>query len=464
MQFSDLTFIFRVLPVILLIYYIVPYKFRSPVLSVAGLIFYAINAGPDLIILLLSIIINYGLSFPVSAKKKPALIFSLVINASALIAFKLCAAFMKPVNIGDLLVIEFMLPLGMSFYIFKLISYQCDLYRGNIRRGSLTDLTLYVSLFTQIISGPISRFTYELDNPNRLIVSNESAKSRIKNAMGYIEEGLIYFITGLFFKVVIADHLAMIWREIGTIGYENLSTPLAWIGVFVYSMDLYYDFWGYSLMAAGIGMMFGFKFIRNFKNPYFASSVSDFYRRWHMTLGEWFKDYIYIPLGGSKKGSTRTVINLSIVWLLTGLWHGLSFNYILWAVSLLLIIIFEKFVLTGAGVFGRIMGRFNVLILIPLTWIIFALTSSSDLLHYFMRLINISAPISVINETDYVSLLREGWIYMLPALFFLIPSLKRVLNKNKYTIKVALIMLILFWISIYSIAGSASNPFMYMSF
>ena len=358
----------------------------------------------------------------------------------------------------------FIIPLGMSYYTFKLISYQADIYRGQIKKTSILQLSEYILLFPQFISGPISRFSCIQDNTNRIIVSTERFRARMRNALDHIEDGLKIFIPGLFFKVIIADHLALLWNEIGTIGYANISVPLSWIGVFVYSMNLYFDFWGYSLMAAGLGVMIGFGFIRNFNNPYAASSVTDFYRRWHMTLGEWFRDYVYIPLGGSRNGKFKTLINLCVVWILTGLWHGISLNFFIWAGVLLILILCEKFILSRNETIHSIAGRINVLILIPLSWIVFALPTVSSIKEYFMRLFGITQQGAVINPDDYINILSEGKWYMLIAFILLFPGIRTQFNRHKNSKVLIVLLFVMFWVSVYSLAGAMMNPFMYMSF
>ncbi len=449
MLFSDLNFIFRALPLFLLVYYLVPYKARPAAITLSSLLFCAVNLREYTLIPVAAILINHILSLFTVKKNKAALAVSVILNASMLGFFKF----------GGL-----MIPLGMSYYTFKLISYQVDIYRGQIRKLSIHHLAEYILLFPQFISGPISRYAYVCDNTNRIILSTERFTSRMRNALDHIEDGLKYFIPGLFFKVIIADHLALLWNEIGTIGYGNISVPLSWMGVFVYSMNLYFDFWGYSLMAAGLSVMIGFGFIRNFNSPYAASSVTDFYRRWHITLGEWFKDYVYIPLGGSRNGKFKTLINLCIVWILTGLWHGISLNFFIWAGGLLILILCEKYILSRNKTVHAVAGRINVLILIPLSWIVFALPSLDSIKDYFMRLFGVLPQGAVINPNDYINIFSEGKWYMLIALILLFPGIKTQFNRHKNSKVLIMALFIMFWLSVYSLAGSMTNPFMYMSF
>ncbi len=464
MLFSDSVFIFRALPLFLLIYYIAPYKARTWVLFLTGILFYAVNAPAYTILLMIAIAVNYAFSSGISRGHRTPFICSTVFNVLILAGFKALSACDFTLILPDDTVLKAVLPLGISFYMFKLISYQTDLYRGNVKRAPFGDLGAYTSDFTQIISGPIGRFEHTLDNPNRITDSSERSLSRFKNALSHICDGLTYFIAGLFLKVMIADHLSILWKELGTIGYDSISTPLAWLGVLIYSLNLYYDFWGYSLMAAGLGVMVGFKFIRNFKNPYASSSVTDFYRRWHITLGEWFRDYVYIPLGGSRRGGARTALNLCIVWLLTGIWHGLTPNYLIWAGILLVLILWEKFVLSKNETLYHIFGHIHVWFVIPVTWIIFAMSDFSDLKNYLLRMAGFQLPSSVINASDYSRVWEEGWIYLVMGLICLFPGVRRSFNRHRFDVIWTIMLFIMFWFSIYSICGAVTNPFMYMSF
>lgn len=267
-------------------------------------------------------------------------------------------------------------------------------------------------------------------------------------------------------KVLLADHLAMLWKDIGTIGYESISTPLAWLGAVTYSLQLYFDFWGYSLMAAGIGVMLGFPFVTNFDQPYSSKGVAEFYRRWHVTLGSWFRDYIYFPMGGSRHGSLRTIFNLLIVWVITGFWHGVTLNFILWGVLLFVIIICERFFVFKSlpEVLGKIIGKINVLVLIPLTWVVFAIPDCSMLKAYFMRLFPLFGEGISVNRGDFAKNLEIYWIVLLPGLLLLIPGVYRFFEKNRKNPVFTLILLGVFWFCIYSLSNAAGNPFMYFRF
>lgn len=457
MTFSDLNFIFRAMPLFLIIYYVFPAKLRPWLLVVASLAFYVVNDWKFVALLVGATIINYGFAKLVEKKKKAALAVIIIFNAGLLSFFKVAGR----IKLG----IAF--PLGLSFYIFKMISYQVDLYREQIKKVSFRNMSAYFTMFPQIISGPISRFSYVENNSAWAIVLAEERPSkgqRFQAILAMVEDGLKYFVIGLFMKVMIADHLAVLWSDIKTIGYESISTPLAWLGAYAYSMNLYFDFWGYSLMAAGLGVMLGFPFIENFIQPYAANSVSDFYRRWHATLGSWFRDYIYIPLGGSKKGTGRTIFNLLVVWLITGLWHGMTVNFILWAMVLFVIILVEKFILSKWEKVFKIVGHLNVWVLIPCTWVIFAIHSVRRLGTYGLRLFPVINNGIAVNQNDIIYLLPSYWPYLLMGLVLVIPFVQTFYRKHKENILVTLVLFVMFWISIISLANSAGNPFMYLRF
>ena len=457
MTFSNLNFIFRAMPLFLIIYYIFPAKLRPWLLVIASIAFYVLNDWKFVALLLVATAINFVFAKLVSKKNKPAFVISIIFNAALLAGFKVAGRLDHGIA----------LPLGLSFYVFKMISYQVDLYRELIKEVSFKGIAAYFIMFPQILSGPISRYSYVEENVTwkQMPVEERPSKGqRLQNVLTLVEDGLRYFAIGLFMKVMVADHLAVLWSDIKTIGYESISTPLAWLGAYAYSMNLYFDFWGYSLMAAGLGVMLGFPFIENFIQPYAANSVSDFYRRWHATLGSWFRDYIYFPLGGSRKGTLRTIFNLFVVWLVTGLWHGMTINFVLWAMVLLAIILVEKFVLSRWKIAFKIIGHINVLVLIPCTWVIFAIHSPRRLGTYGLRLFPVINNGIAVNDSDILFILSSYWPYLLMGLFFAIPFVQSFYRKHKDNIFITLVLFVMFWISIISLANSAGNPFMYLRF
>ena len=439
------------MPVFLIAFYLTPVRFRTWTLLFGSLLFYAVGDLRMLPALLGAVFVNFLFSRAQSGEKSRSLLaFIIAIDAGMLIEFKMLSQFSDSV----------FLPIGISFYIFKMISYQVDVYRGEVRSDvSFMDVAAYFTMFPQIVSGPIMRYEgYEESLHNREVSFGEILER--------IEGGLKYFVAGLAMKVLLADHLSMLWNDIGTIGYESISTPLAWLGAYAYSLQLYMDFWGYSLMAAGLGVMLGFPFVKNFDHPYASKSVSEFYRRWHATLGSFFRDYIYIPMGGSRKGEGRTILNLLVVWLVTGFWHGVTLNFIIWSMALFVIIACERlFVMTRfPKVLGAVIGRINVLVLIPLTWVAFAIPDIGMLGTYFTRLFPFFGEGIAVNRYDIIKNLSLYSWFLVPALLLLIPKIFDFWEDNRNRLLFNILWIFLFWVCVYSAAGSAGNPFMYLRF
>ena len=453
-NFSDLSFIFRFLPVFLILFYLTPIACRTWTLLLGSLVFYAVGDIKMLPALMGAVVVNYLFARAMrgAEKKKGLLAFIVVIDALMLVEFKLLGQFVN----------SELLPIGISFYTFKMISFQADTYLKRYDgEPRFVDVAAYFCMFPQVVMGPIMRYADYSDN---LDIIPCATKSTTKEIFENIEDGLRYFVVGLAMKVIIADHLAMLWNEIDKIGYESISTPLAWVGAVGYSLNLFYDFWGYSLMASGIAVMLGFPFIVNFDHPYSAVGVSEFYRRWHATLGSWFRDYIYIPLGGSRVKSIRIVFNLLVVWLVTGFWHGVTLNFILWGLILWAIIVFERFVFPKLGKFKAVVGRFNVLVLIPLTWVVFAISDANMLLEYFKRLFPFFGVGVAVNGNDYIKNLSLFGGFIVAGLILLIPHVFKFFEKHRKNPICTILLFALFWFSVYSLSNSAGNPFMYFRF
>ncbi len=472
-NFSDLTFIFRFLPVFILVFYLTPIRYRNLTLLLGSLIFYATGDLKMFPVLLASVVINYLFGRALRGGDKKVLLgFAIFLDAAMLVEFKLLGQFVD----------NSLMPIGVSFFTFKMISYQVDNYRGKIENEpGFIDVAAYFCMFPQIVSGPIMRFEDYLKNP--FLHENEnkekeiidldkeeevSEKVRFSNLLTYlekIEDGLRFFILGLGMKVLLADHLAMLWKDIGTIGYESISTPLAWLGAVCYSLELYMDFWGYSLMAAGVGIMLGFPFVVNFDQPYSSKTVSEFYRRWHASLGSWFKDYIYIPMGGSRKGQGRTILNLLVVWLITGFWHGVTLNFILWGMIIFVIIVCERlFVSKLPKVLETIVGKINVLVLIPLSWVVFAISDNIMLADYFKRLFPFFGEGISVNQGDFMKNVEIYGVILAVSLLLLIPGLYSYYEKHRKHPVFTVLLLALFWACVYSLSNAAGNPFMYFKF
>lgn len=335
MVFSSITFLYFFLPAVLLIYYISPKKMKNIVLLLSGLFFYAWGEPIYVVIMVFSSFIDYAAGLIIDKyddnqkKRTMALLVSLIINLGLLGVFKY-SGFIA--GIFGMEVKQLPLPIGISFYTFQSMSYTIDMYMRKIKvQKSFLNFATYVSLFPQIVAGPIVRYED---------VQNE-INSRKTNVF-LLGEGVGIFIRGLSKKVLLANNIGLLWTEIKGMEYSELSAATAWIGILAFTFQIYYDFSGYSDMAVGLGKMLGFNFPENFDHPYISRSISEFWRRWHITLGSWFKSYVYIPLGGNRFGKLKTLRNTLIVWGLTGLWHGASWNFIIWGLYFGFFIIIEK--------------------------------------------------------------------------------------------------------------------------
>ena len=455
MTFSDTQFIFRFLPVFLAVFYIAPAEYRRLILLVASLFFYALGDPVFFALLIVATLLNHVIGRDVARHNRSSLALIVTVDVLMLTIFKALGAFVS----------ASLLPVGISFYTFKMISYQVDLYRGPVSPyPSPLDAITYFSMFPQIVSGPIMRYADYAHTSAWNLSALKSTEEHRRTRLSCLEDAAFYFCLGLGCKVLIADHLSYAWQAVGTIGYAHLSTPLAWLGVIIYSLNLYYDFWGYSLMAGAVGVAMGFPFIENFHHPYASGSVGEFYRRWHMTLGQWFRDYLFIPLGGSRVHPLRVMFNYIVVWLATALWHGFSLTFLVWGMSLCALILWEKYVVSHIPLLKDILGRIHVLLLVPLTWIPFALDTWPQVTGYFHRLFPFfNAPANVYAQ-DYVSILGQQWLYLLFGLLGLIPAVYRFLRANRRHPLVVLILLLIFWLSVYSLSNAGDNPFLYFRF
>ena len=461
-NFSGLEFIFRFLPVFLIIYWIIPSRYRDALLFAGSLVFYAFGAKLFVILLFLLVLVNYVLGEMVwvmpgrrrKVQQRQMLVTIVTVDVIVLIVFKILALKVK----------ASLLPLGLSFYIFKMISYQADLYLGRMRRRpSFMQAAAYFTMFPQIAQGPIMRFSQGwIDKPTN--VRRQTVYLERSVSLAKVEDGICFFAMGLGMKILIADRLGILWNEIIKIGFESISTPLAWLGAVGYSLELYFDFWGYSLMAAGIGLMLGFRFVQNFIHPYAACGIADFYRRWHATLGSWFRDYVYIPLGGSRCGSFAVIRNLMIVWLLTGFWHGGTLNFVIWGLVLGLLIVWEKFVVKGLIRRVPLIGHLHVIVLIPLTWVIFAISDLKELGIYFTRLFPFFGTGTAVNPGDFAKYMGIYWPFLTAGILLCVPVFYNLVIWKRRNPIVIVLLAVVFWCSVYYSSISAGNPFMYFSF
>lgn len=473
MLFSSVGFLFRFLPVFMLIYLIVPARYRNIILVIGSLIFYGVGEPCFVLLLIFSILVNYGLSeymfwepsgprknrkMEAARRQKLAFLTAMVFDLSFLFVFKywdFAAENINQLTGGDYVpLLSLALPLGISFYTFQMLSYQIDCYTGKIKqRARLTEFAAYVSMFPQLIAGPIVRY-------EEIAERMRARKVRIRD----LENGLKLFTVGLGLKVLLANQIGTLWNTIMTAGAGSLHASVAWLGAVAYSFQIYFDFWGYSVMAMGLGKMLGFRIPRNFNNPYAAKSVSEFWRRWHMTLGSWFKEYVYIPLGGNRKGAVRTVCNLFVVWALTGLWHGASWNFVLWGILFFLLLAIEKRSYGKWLEETKVLGHVYLLILIPVTWVIFAITDIRQLGAYLADMIGIHGTEILVGAEQFIRYLREYGILLAACILFATPYPGRWYHKWKDRWFAVLLLLVIFWFSVHEIVVGSNNPFLYFRF
>ncbi len=445
LDFGSLPFIIWFMPVFLCIYYAMRTEQAKKIVLVVGtLLFYSISCFawlPYLLGLTFFALLAFGW---VRRKGKVALWISCLAFVGFLIWNKTSDTLMP----------------GISFIVFTIVSFLIDTYQKKVGKVGFWDCVSYILCFPKLISGPIARME-QMQNKRIYLMGERQVKIGSQ-----IESGVACFIIGLGYKVLISNQLAGLWHEIQTIGFVSVSTPLAWMGILGYSLQLYFDFQGYSLMAIGIGKMLGYTFPDNFDSPYLSKSISEFYRRWHITLGRWFRDYVYIPLGGSRKGTLFTICNLFVVWLLTGLWHGFGWNFVLWGMFLFFWIALEKLFLKKILDYIPFLGHIYILIFIPLSWVFFALPDMADIQMCFLRLF---APL-VHHEGIRVAAgdyLKYGSMYgpfLLAGIFFAFPFGEQWLKRNYRRPICVLLLLIIFWFSVYQISIGLNNPFMYFSF
>ena len=376
MVFNSVVFLFCFLPLALLVYYLVPGKGKNAVLLLESLIFYCWTGITWLPLIAVLIAVNYLAGLFLGRRKgggrKLVLVLAVVVSAAALIFFKYTNFLIDTLNqiaglgLSSLSFLS-VLPLGISYYIFKLISYVADVYtRKTEPEKNLIDFSAYVLFFPQLIVGPIVRY-------RDMAQTLHTGKGRC--TLQKAEDGAIQFVFGLAKKVILADSIGMLWQDIiapdGGIGLANASTPLAWLGILAYSLQLYFDFAGYSEMSNGLSRMMGFECPANFNLPYMATSITDFWRRWHISLSMWFRDYVYIPLGGNRCSKGRQILNMLVVWALTGFWHGANWNFLCWGLYYFVLLVIEKYLLRGVLQKGRVWQRVYTLFFVVLGWGIF---------------------------------------------------------------------------------------------
>ncbi len=465
MVFSEVTFLYAILPMTFLVYYLFGnLQFRNTILLLVSLLFYSWGEPKYLGLMLLASFVAYlgGLFIERyknnSKKKKAVFIVTTVLLVSNLLVFKylnfLCDN-LETIFKVQLPIKEIALPIGISFYTFQILSYVIDLYKGEIKvQKNFFYLTLYVSFFPQLIAGPIVRYqTIEDEINNR----NETLED--------VVEGLKRFIQGLAKKVIIANNVALIAETIYNGDAKVYGTLFYWIAAIAYALQIYFDFSGYSDMAIGLGRMFGFHFLENFNYPYISKTITEFWRRWHISLSSWFRDYVYIPLGGNRIEKRRWIFNILIVWSLTGFWHGAQWNFVLWGLYYCALLLLEKLVLhKWLKKLPTALGWCYTMILVIVGWVIFNLTDFEQMLHALKMMFTYQRT-DLIGALVSSSSIWYGLIYLPLGILFSFPWLKHKRKTgNMMLIMENIIYLLLFFICVTYIISSSYNPFIYFRF
>ncbi|SFC95959.1 MBOAT family O-acyltransferase [Algibacter pectinivorans] len=467
MVFTSPTFLFLFLPLVLLLYYYANTFFRNITLLVFSLLFYAWGEGLYLLLMIISIVFNYFFGLLIGRDKKNnkrrlLLFVAVVFNLSLIFYFKYTAFLVSIINDFfnlDINTTPIHLPLGISFFTFQSISYLVDVYRQEVpSQKKIINLGLYISLFPQLIAGPIVRYS----DINLQLNTREHSFEKFSN-------GIYRFTIGLVKKMVIANPLGYIADQVFAIDSNDLSMPLSWIGILCYSFQIYYDFSGYSDMAIGLGKMFGFKFEENFNHPYISKSVQEFWRRWHISLSSWFRDYLYIPLGGNRLGKKRLIFNLIVVFFLTGFWHGASWNFIFWGLFHGLFISLERIQKVKTFLKAKVvLSHCYTLIIVVVAWVFFRAQDLSSSFKYLFNMFNFKKySIDLFEFKTIVS--NEAIFVFILAIIFAIPIRKKIENMFQFNevfwgVSRVLLIVASLILVISKVASSTYNPFIYFRF
>ena len=460
MIFSNIFFIFRFLAVVLILYYAAPYKYKNGIITIASLIFYSWGEVKYFPIMLASTAVDFFASQTIERHRdnkkitRIALACSMIFNLGSLFFFKYTDFFISNINnfFGTSIpLLKLTLPLGISFYTFQTMSYTIDVYWGKVKaEDSIINFSAYVTMFPQLIAGPIVRYT-------DIAAKLNTYEGRI--TLDDINEGIKLFILGLGKKVLIANNVGALWTDIETMGFASVSTPLAWLGIVAYSLQIYFDFSGYSLMAIGLGKILGFDFPQNFNLPYISKSTTEFWRRWHITLSSWFREYVYIPLGGNRKGLKRQILNMLVVWFLTGFWHGADWNYVLWGLYYFILLALEKMFLLDFLKNKKVLARVYTLIAIAVGWAIFYITDLPALGGFIVKMFSFSGGVSA------VYFFKNYIISIIVGILCSTTLTTKFYDKFKDNNLVMIPLLtVIFLLSIAYLVDSTYNPFIYFRF
>ncbi len=456
MVFSSLVFLFFFLPIVIILYYLSPRSIRLAILFLASLIFYSWGEPVYIYLIIFSTILDYTMGMLIhkfshnQSFRKLFLIISITVNLALLGFFKYSDFFINSINSifnTDFGLLHLPLPIGISFYTFQTLSYTIDVFRNKINvQKNIISFGAYVALFPQLIAGPI--------------VTYESIESDINNKnrenMELFNNGVSRFIEGLSKKVIIANNMGYLFETLRQIEFSRMSTLTSWLCILAYFFQIYFDFSGYSDMAIGLGKMFGFKFNENFNYPYISKSITEFWRRWHISLGNWFKQYVYIPLGGNKK---HKYVNIFIVWFLTGFWHGANWNFIIWGLYFFVIIMIEKMFLLKILNKSKIFSRIYLVFLLLIGWCIFVFDDMNYMISFFKKMFSINNFI----DSTFIYYSSTFLLYFIISILFSTPLMSKLKSKVPGYISNSFLILCLI-VSIAFIVSSSFNPFLYFRF
>ena len=469
MVFSSLIFTFYFLPVVLLLYYLAKDSYRNYILLAASLCFYAYGEPKFVFIMVFSVALNYGIALLIDRYRSHAkglMIFDVVLNVGILFFYKYLNFAVSVTNSlfgTGFRALSVTLPIGISFFTFQALSYVIDVYQKTVKvqRNPLY-VALYISFFPQLIAGPIVRY-HDIE---------EQITNRCTDVVIF-GQGVKRFLLGFCKKVILANNLALVAEDVFGMQFTTVNPLILWLGSICYSLQIYYDFSGYSDMAIGLGKMFGFSFAENFNYPYISRTVTEFWRRWHISLSQWFRDYVYIPLGGSRGTTVENIRNMLVVWLLTGIWHGANFTFIFWGLAYFVLLVFEKYLLKPAerkSCILRIFWQIATLLFVNWGWVIFNSPSLKSGLRYCLSMLGVYVH-QFTWDAAMQAYLREYGVYLFLGLLFSAPVM-RVLEKKIGSTRVASIQNILqpilygivfLWAVSFLILG-AHNPFIYFNF
>ena len=462
MLFSSVTFLYYFLPIVLLVYYVVPKQLKNFVLFLASLLFYAWGEPKYVFLMLISVGIGYLAGILMDKlPRKPVMIVSVSLCLLFLIYFKYTNFFIDNINAlvkTSIPALNVIMPIGISFYTFQIISYILDVYYGRVeKQKNVLYLATYISMFPQLIAGPIVRYTD---------INNQLGKRKFSGEI--IADGITRFVIGLSKKVLVANQLGELCQVF--VDSTNKSVAFYWLYALAAALHIYFDFSGYSDMAIGLGKLLGFTFMENFNYPFMSKSITEFWRRWHMSLGTWFRDYVYIPLGGNRCGVKRQIFNILVVWFLTGFWHGAQWNFIVWGVYFSVLLVVEKLWLYKKLNQSKIVGRIYALFLITISFVIFNVNTIGEIGEYLKNMFFLGG--SEIVNTEYVYYLRSYGVLLLIAIIgatSLPKKLYKLCRKFKVTslclvvVEPIVLVALLLICTAYLIDGSF-NPFLYFRF